>query len=104
MNMVKYWKGQHVICVTPKLVDEHIKSAQFKKPRLTVDTSSIKWAPLRKPFTKNGKKWADRRRYFFLFWRAFMNQLYTKRKRLGVNREQNYGMRIAYMEENNCLG
>jgi histone acetyltransferase MYST1 len=56
MNMVKYWKGQHVICVTPKLVDEHIKSAQFKKPRLTVDTSAIKWSPHRKPFTKNGKK------------------------------------------------
>lgn len=56
MNMVKYWKGQHVICVTPKLVDEHIKSSQFKRPRLTVDTSSIRWAPHRKLCVKNGKK------------------------------------------------
>nr|XP_002739824.1 PREDICTED: histone acetyltransferase KAT8-like [Saccoglossus kowalevskii] len=48
LNMVKYWKGQHVICVTPKLVEEHLKSAQYKKPRLTVDTSSLKWGPPRK--------------------------------------------------------
>lgn len=45
MNMVKYWKGQHVICVTPKLVDEHIRSAQFKKPRYTVDSRSLLWQP-----------------------------------------------------------
>ncbi|KAK9506190.1 hypothetical protein O3M35_008171 [Rhynocoris fuscipes] len=45
MNMVKYWKGQHVICVTPKLVEEHIKSAQFKKPRYTVDSRSLLWQP-----------------------------------------------------------
>ena len=57
MNMVKYWKGQHVICVTPKLVEEHIKSAQFKKPRLTVDVSAIRWAPAhRKTFPKTNKK------------------------------------------------
>uniref|UniRef100_H3A8L0 Histone acetyltransferase n=1 Tax=Latimeria chalumnae TaxID=7897 RepID=H3A8L0_LATCH len=35
LNMVKYWKGQHVICVTPKLVEEHLKSAQYKKPPIT---------------------------------------------------------------------
>lgn len=49
MNMVKYWKGQHVICVTPKLVEEHIKSSQYKKPRLTVDANALRWgAPPRK--------------------------------------------------------
>jgi len=40
---VKYWKGQHVICVTQKLVEEHLKSTEFKRPRLTVDTSSLRW-------------------------------------------------------------
>uniref|UniRef100_A0A674GRK7 Histone acetyltransferase n=1 Tax=Taeniopygia guttata TaxID=59729 RepID=A0A674GRK7_TAEGU len=35
LNMVKYWKGQHVICVTPRLVEEHLKSAQYKKPPIT---------------------------------------------------------------------
>ncbi|XP_074604811.1 histone acetyltransferase KAT8-like [Brevipalpus obovatus] len=48
MNMVKYWKGQHVICVTSKLVEEHLKSAQYKKPRLNVDVSSLRWAPPKK--------------------------------------------------------
>ena len=56
MNMVKYWKGQHVICVTPKLVEEHIKSNQFKRPRLTVDSAALHWgAPPRKN-VKLGKK------------------------------------------------
>ncbi|XP_070544573.1 histone acetyltransferase KAT8-like [Ptychodera flava] len=53
LNMVKYWKGQHVICVTPKLVEEHLKSAQYKRPRLTVDTSCLKWGP---PLRRNSKK------------------------------------------------
>ncbi|MCI4384712.1 hypothetical protein PGIGA_G00041900 [Pangasianodon gigas] len=52
LNMVKYWKGQHVICVTPKLVEEHLKSAQYKKPPITVDTLCLKWAP---PKHKQGK-------------------------------------------------
>lgn len=56
MNMIKYWKGQHVICVTPKIIEEHIKSAQFKKPRLTVDPKAILWAPPKKPTKPTGKK------------------------------------------------
>ncbi|RWS21929.1 histone acetyltransferase KAT8-like protein [Leptotrombidium deliense] len=55
LNMVKYWKGQHVICVTPKLVEEHLKSAQYKKPRLTVDVSCLRWAPPKKAVTKSKK-------------------------------------------------
>lgn len=61
LNMVKYWKGQHVICVTPKLVEEHLKSAQYKKPRLTVDPSALKWYPPKKVVCgktgSKGKKW-----------------------------------------------
>lgn len=49
LNMIKYWKGQHVICVTPKLVEEHLKSAQYKRPRLTVDTSCLRWQAPKKP-------------------------------------------------------
>lgn len=45
LNMVKYWKGQHVICVTPKLVEEHLKSAQYKRPRLNVDPKCLQWTP-----------------------------------------------------------
>lgn len=49
LNMVKYWKGQHVICVTPKLVEEHLKSEQYKRPRLTVDPTCLRWTPPKKP-------------------------------------------------------
>jgi len=48
LNLVKYWKGQHVICVTPKLIEEHLRSAEYKKPTLTVDTSQLKWTPPKK--------------------------------------------------------
>uniref|UniRef100_A0A672FJD6 Histone acetyltransferase n=1 Tax=Salarias fasciatus TaxID=181472 RepID=A0A672FJD6_SALFA len=56
LNMVKYWKGQHVICVTPKLVEEHLKSAQYKKPPITVDTMCLKWAPPKTKQVKLSKK------------------------------------------------
>ena len=55
LNMVKYWKGQHVICVTPKVVEEHMKSAQYRKPLLTVDTDFLRWAPPYKKL-KNTKR------------------------------------------------
>jgi len=45
LNLVKYWKGQHVICVTPKLIEEHLKSAEYNKPRLIVDIDALKWTP-----------------------------------------------------------
>lgn len=51
MNMVKYWKGNHVICVTAKLVEEHLKSAQYKKPPLTVDPEALRWNPPKKAKT-----------------------------------------------------
>jgi len=53
LNLVKYWKGQHVICVTPKLIDDHLKSAEYKKPILTVDTSKLLWNPPKKPSKKH---------------------------------------------------
>lgn len=58
MNMVKYWKGQHVICVTPKLVEEHVlRSSHFKRPRLEIDRTLLRWNPPRRPASsKQGKK------------------------------------------------
>ncbi|OTF83928.1 hypothetical protein BLA29_010963, partial [Euroglyphus maynei] len=55
LNLVKYWKGQHVICVTPKLVEEHLKSEQFKKPRLNVDVSALRWRPPKRLLKINKK-------------------------------------------------
>uniref|UniRef100_A0A1I8PCA7 Histone acetyltransferase n=1 Tax=Stomoxys calcitrans TaxID=35570 RepID=A0A1I8PCA7_STOCA len=57
MKMVKYWKGQHVICVTPKTITEHLQLPQFKKPKLTVDPSYLRWVPpKRNPSGKFSKK------------------------------------------------
>ncbi|XP_035668394.1 histone acetyltransferase KAT8-like [Branchiostoma floridae] len=56
MNMVKYWKGQHVICVTAKLVEEHLKSAQYRRPPIMVDTSCLRWAAPKKKDVKISKK------------------------------------------------
>jgi len=58
LNLVKYWKGQHVICVTAKLVEEHLKSTQYKRPRLLVDTSCLRWTP---PYKQNPRAIAYKR-------------------------------------------
>ncbi|XP_066905990.1 histone acetyltransferase KAT8 [Halyomorpha halys] len=47
MKMLKYWNGTKMICVTPALVESHILSPQFKRPRLTVDANAITWSPHR---------------------------------------------------------
>lgn len=56
LNMVKYWKGQHVICVTPKIVEEHLKSSQFEEPKIKVAAGLIKWTEHRKvlPYRQGG--------------------------------------------------
>ena len=55
LNMVKYWKGQHVICVTPKLVEQHINSSQYRRPPISIHTSCLRWSPPRKS-AKQAKK------------------------------------------------
>lgn len=45
LNLIKYWKGQHVICVTPKMVEEHLRSEHLKPPRLLVDPACLRWRP-----------------------------------------------------------
>jgi len=56
LNMVKYWKGQHVICVTPKLVEEHLRTSQWKKPKLTVDVAYLRWSPSRRTIPQIKRK------------------------------------------------
>ncbi len=55
LNLVKYWKGQHVICVTPKLVEEHLRSAEYKRPILTVDPNCVRWQPPKKTLAQVAK-------------------------------------------------
>ncbi|EDV94464.1 histone acetyltransferase KAT8 [Drosophila grimshawi] len=48
MKMIKYWKGQNTICVTPKTINDHLKLPQFKRPKLTIDLNCLSWKPLKK--------------------------------------------------------
>ncbi|XP_017048211.1 males-absent on the first protein [Drosophila ficusphila] len=45
MKMIKYWKGQNVICVTAKTIHDHLQLPQFKQPKLTIDTDYLVWKP-----------------------------------------------------------
>ncbi|XP_016981206.1 males-absent on the first protein [Drosophila rhopaloa] len=45
MKMIKYWKGQNVICVTAKTIHDHLQLPQFKQPKLTIDTDYLVWRP-----------------------------------------------------------
>jgi len=56
LNMVKYWKGQHVICITPKAVEEHLRSAQYRRPILMVDTEYLRWSSSYKKAKVNHRK------------------------------------------------
>jgi histone acetyltransferase MYST1 len=56
LNMVKYWKGQHIICVTSKAIEEHIKAMEHKKPTIEIDPIYLKWEPPKKTPKLNNKK------------------------------------------------
>ncbi|KAH8317444.1 hypothetical protein KR074_005073, partial [Drosophila pseudoananassae] len=45
MKMIKYWKGQNVICVTAKTIHDHLQLPQFKQPKLTIDLDYLMWKP-----------------------------------------------------------
>jgi len=44
LNLIKYWKGQHIISVTPRVLDQHLKSIT-RKNRVTIDPDKIHWTP-----------------------------------------------------------
>jgi len=43
LNLIKYWKGQHIISVTPKVIEEHLKNSS--KQQWKIDPKAIHWAP-----------------------------------------------------------
>ena len=48
MGLVKYWKDEHMVCTTPQIISQLIRSDHFKKPRLVVDSSCLQWTPPKK--------------------------------------------------------
>jgi len=43
LHLIKYWKGQHIISVTPKVVEEHVKN--FQRKTRTIDSDAVQWSP-----------------------------------------------------------
>lgn len=51
LNLIKYWKGQHIISVSPKVIEEHQR--QNYKQTLKVDPNKLHWTPLASPKNKH---------------------------------------------------
>lgn len=45
MNLLKYWKGNHVINANSKAIEDVIISKQYKRPKFTIDRTAIRWTP-----------------------------------------------------------
>jgi len=43
LHLIKYWKGQYIISVTPKVVEEHVRNFQRKSRQ--VEPSALHWVP-----------------------------------------------------------
>ena len=50
LKLIKYWKGQHMISVSSKVLQEYVTSEQTRSG-LQVDVSKLHWTPhhLRSP-------------------------------------------------------
>ena len=44
LGLIKYWKGDHIISVTPKIIEEHIRSTASQKT-IGIDTGKLHWTP-----------------------------------------------------------
>lgn len=45
LNLIKYWKGQHIISVSPKVIDEHNRNQRKKRRR--IDPEKLHWTPFK---------------------------------------------------------
>jgi histone acetyltransferase MYST1 len=55
LNLIKYWKGQHIISVTPKVIEEHLKANS--KNQTKIDPKNLHWAPPVQPPSTGKKKY-----------------------------------------------
>jgi len=44
LNLIRYWKGQHIISVTPQVLEDHLKLSTRKNRRF-IDPEMLKWTP-----------------------------------------------------------
>jgi histone acetyltransferase MYST1 len=55
LNLIKYWKGQHIISVTPKVIEEHLKLSQKKNTGPLIDPKCLHWTPMQDDTVKKTK-------------------------------------------------
>ncbi|KAK9824356.1 hypothetical protein WJX72_009663 [[Myrmecia] bisecta] len=44
LNLIKYWKGDHIISVTPRIIEEHLKTVTTQKT-IAIDADKLHWTP-----------------------------------------------------------
>lgn len=44
LQLIKYWKGQHILTATPKIVEEHLRTMQEQK-LILVDQNRVTYTP-----------------------------------------------------------
>jgi histone acetyltransferase MYST1 len=44
LNLLKYWKGQHIISATPKIIEEHLKTFT-RKNAIEINPDLMRWTP-----------------------------------------------------------
>ena len=54
LGLIKYWKGDHIISVTPKIIEEHIRTTANQKT-IGIDTCNLHWTPYIIPQTGTRK-------------------------------------------------
>ena len=45
LNLIKYWKGQHMISVSPRVIQEHFGNQTSRPNQLQVDSQLLHWVP-----------------------------------------------------------
>lgn len=58
LNLIKYWKGDHIISVTPRIIEEHLRTACGRQP-MEVDPARILWERPTQPPAKRPKPTSD---------------------------------------------
>ena len=51
LNLLQYYKGQYIICITKDVLESHMKS--MKKRKIRIDPKCLHWQP--KDWSKRGK-------------------------------------------------
>eukprot|EP00249_Psilotum_nudum_P004866 c18351_g1_i1 orf=345-1550(+) len=51
LNLIRYYKGQHIISVSAKIIEEHLKSFN-SQPNWSIDPAKLHWMPVTSPSLK----------------------------------------------------